>query len=133
MVLFYSILPVIPHQYKQLCWSLCWLSCYGGIPYSTSVPWVISIINHLHCHHTPAIYTVFYTQSVFTLHWLHLSTLIQLFQLLYRHFGVCKQHIQSAHTTYTNTHLHTRHAHKGAGTRSIHKGKYIMHPDYPQN
>ncbi len=53
------------------------LSCCHGLSPSLSAALAVSIIHHLH---SPAIYTSFYSQSVFPLCWLHLSTLIQLFQ-----------------------------------------------------
>lgn len=50
--------------------------CHSPSP-SLSAALVVSIIHHLH---SQAIYTSFYSQSAFTLCWLHLSTLIQIFR-----------------------------------------------------
>lgn len=60
------------------------LSCCHDLSLSLSAALLVSIIHHLH---SQAIYTSFYSQSVFPLCWLHLSTLIQLFQLLYAVLG----------------------------------------------
>lgn len=50
--------------------------CHNLSP-SLSAALVVSIIHHLH---SQAIYTSFYSQSAFTLCWLHLSTPIQIFR-----------------------------------------------------
>lgn len=56
--------------------------CHGPSPSLSAV--VVSIIHHLH---SQAIYTSFYSQSVFPLCWLHLSTPIQIFHPVYAIWG----------------------------------------------
>lgn len=56
------------------------LSCCHSLSPSLSAALLVSIIHHLS---SLAIYTSFYSQSVVPLRWLHLSTLIRIFQPVY--------------------------------------------------
>lgn len=113
LVLFYSFL------FYAFILSFIGLSCCHGLSPSLSAALVVSIIHHLH---SQAIYTSFYSQSVFPLCWLHLSTLIQIFQPVYAVLGCLwvpglKQH----HYRYpcaVEKHMHT--------LTSMHK--VLIHP-----
>lgn len=66
----------LTRQFVGLC------CCHRLSPSLSAV--LVSIIHHLH---SQAIYTSFYSQSVFPLCWLHLSTPIQIFQPVYAIWG----------------------------------------------
>lgn len=98
-ILFHSLLSYYTSYFAGL-------SCCHTLSSSLSAALVVSIIHHLH---SQAIYTSFYSQSAFLLHWLHLSTLIRLFQLPYavlghlQILGLKQHHYRYSSVVWTHT------------------------------